>query len=108
MTTKDEIMAAMKEVVDPEIGMNVVDLGLVYSLDWDRDQDEVHIDLTLTTPGCPYGPELIREIKRELRGVGVHKVDVDLVWQPLWHPRMMTDYAKEELGYDDEFGFLYG
>lgn len=107
--TKDEILKSLENVEDPEIGMNVVDLGLVYGLDLDEEAAEVHIDLTLTSPGCPYGPELIREIKRELRAVdGVFSVDVDLVWQPLWHPSMMSDYAKDELGYDEELGLTYG
>ncbi len=110
MTTKIDLLDALKNVEDPEIGMNVVDLGLVYSLDWDEEAGDVHIDLTLTTPGCPYGPELIRQIKRELRSLKeVYDVEVELVWQPLWHPSMMSDYAKDELGYDEELGMMtYG
>lgn len=109
MTDKSEILQALEHVEDPEIGMNIVDLGLVYGMDWDEDRGDVHIDLTLTSPGCPFGPELIREIKRELRAIDeVMAVDVDLVWSPLWHPRMMSDYAKDELGYDEEFGLGIG
>jgi metal-sulfur cluster biosynthetic enzyme len=102
MTDRTEILKALEHVEDPEIGMNVVDLGLVYGLDWDEDKGKVHIDLTLTAPGCPYGPELIRAIKRELRDLEeVLDVDVELVWRPLWHPSMMSDFAKDELGYDE-------
>jgi metal-sulfur cluster biosynthetic enzyme len=111
MTTKDEIMKALKKVEDPEIGMNIVDLGLVYGLDWDEEDEagEVHIDLTLTSPGCPLGPEIIRDIKRALRAFrDVYTVDVDLVWQPLWQPSMMSEYAKDELGCDDELGLGIG
>jgi metal-sulfur cluster biosynthetic enzyme len=109
MTTKIEILDALKNVEDPEIGMNIVDLGLVYNVDWDEALGNVHIDLTLTSPGCPLGPEIIRNIKREIRPMDeVVKVDVDLVWQPLWHPSMMSDYAKDELGYDDELGMGLG
>jgi metal-sulfur cluster biosynthetic enzyme len=109
MTTKSEMLEALKAVEDPEIGMNIVDLGLVYGLDWDEDKGSVHVDLTLTTPGCPLGPEIIREITRELRALaGVRDVDVDLVWRPLWQPSMMSDYAKEELGYDEELGMGLG
>ncbi|NLF14904.1 MAG: metal-sulfur cluster assembly factor [Anaerolineaceae bacterium] len=109
MTTKDEILQALKNVEDPEIGMNIVDLGLIYGVNWDEEVGDVQVDLTLTSPGCPLGPEIIRDIKRELRSFrDVYLVDVDLVWQPLWHPSMMSDYAKDELGYDDELGLGIG
>jgi metal-sulfur cluster biosynthetic enzyme len=109
MTTKAEILEALHYVVDPEIGMNIVDLGLIYGVDLDDDKGHVHVDLTLTSPGCPLGPEIIRDIKRELREIeDVLDVDVDLVWRPLWNPSMMSDYAKDELGYDEEFGLGYG
>jgi metal-sulfur cluster biosynthetic enzyme len=109
MTDRNELLKALEHVEDPELGMNIVDLGLVYGVDWNDDKGDVHIDLTLTSPGCPFGPELIREIKRELRAIDeVMAVDVDLVWSPLWHPRMMSDYAKDELGYDEEFGLGIG
>jgi len=109
MTAKNEIIEALTEVYDPEIGMNIVDLGLVYGVDWDNDRGSVHIDLTLTSPGCPLGPEIIRDIKRELRDLDeITDVDVDLVWNPLWHPSMMSEYAKEELGYDEELGMGVG
>lgn len=106
---RDELVGALKNVDDPEIGMNIVDLGLVYGVDWDDDKGHVHVDLTLTSPGCPLGPEIIRNIKRELRDIDeVLDAEVDLVWSPLWHPSMMSDYAKDELGYDEEFGLGYG
>ena len=109
MTSKNELIEALKEVVDPEIDMNIVDLGLVDAFDWDDDKGQVHVDLTLTSPGCPLGPEIIRDIKRELRDFeDVLGVEVDLVWKPLWHPRMMSDFAKDELGYDEELGLGLG
>jgi metal-sulfur cluster biosynthetic enzyme len=109
MTTKSEIEEALKKVQDPEIGMNIVDLGLVYGVDWDQDRGQVHVDLTLTSPGCPLGPEMIRDIKRVLRPLdGIVTVEVDLVWQPFWHPSMMSDYAKDQLGYDEELGMGLG
>jgi metal-sulfur cluster biosynthetic enzyme len=107
--TRTEVLEALKNVEDPELGMNIVDLGLVYGVDLDTDLGRIHIDLTLTSPGCPLGPEIIRHIKRELRALeDVLDVDVDLVWSPLWHPRMMSDHAKDELGYDEEFGLGFG
>jgi len=109
MIKKSEILRALESVDDPEIGMNIVDLGLIYGIDWDEQQAQVHVDLTLTSPGCPLGPEIIQEIKRELRALDdIRDVDVDLVWQPLWHPTMMSDYAKDELGYDEELGLAVG
>lgn len=105
MTTKAEIREALKNVEDPELGMNIVDLGLVYGLDWDEEAGDVFVELTLTSPGCPLGPEIMRNIKRELRALDdVKDTDVVLVWRPLWQPAMMSEYAKEELGYDEEFG----
>jgi metal-sulfur cluster biosynthetic enzyme len=109
MTMRAEIAEALKKVEDPEIGMNIVDLGLVYGLDWDEEAGEVFVELTLTSPGCPLGPEIMRNIKRELRRLnGVNDADVVLVWRPLWQPAMMSDYAKDELGYDEEFGLGLG
>ncbi|HSJ55890.1 MAG TPA: metal-sulfur cluster assembly factor [Anaerolineae bacterium] len=105
MTTKAELTEGLKKVEDPELGVNIVDLGLVYAMEWSEEAGEVYIDLTLTSPGCPLGPEIIRDIKQTLGGIdGVKGVDVELVWSPLWNPKMMSDEAKEELGYDDEFG----
>lgn len=109
MTIRSEVLSALKNVDDPEIGMNIVDLGLIYGVDFDDERGQVHVDLTLTSPGCPLGPEIIREIKRELRSLDeVLGVDVDLVWSPLWHPSMMSDFAKDELGYDEELGVGLG
>jgi metal-sulfur cluster biosynthetic enzyme len=109
MTTKQEIMHALEVVEDPELGVNIVDLGLVYALEWDEEEGEVYIDLTLTSPGCPLGPEIIRDIKRTLGKLDdVYGIEVELVWSPLWHPSMMSEQAKDELGYDEEFGLGFG
>ena len=109
MTDRNEILESLKEVYDPEIGMNIVDLGLVYGVDWDDEQGKVHVDLTLTSPGCPLGPQIIRDIRWALGEIDeVLEADVDLVWSPLWHPSMMSDYAKDELGYDEELGMGFG
>ena len=109
MTTTSRVLEALENVEDPEIGMNIVDLGLIYGVDLDDEKGHVHVDLTLTSPGCPLGPEIIREIKRELRALeDILDADVDLVWKPLWHPSMMSDDAKDELGYDEELGMGIG
>lgn len=109
MISQSEALEALHRVEDPELGMNIVDLGLVYGLVLDEEVQEVRIDLTLTSPGCPFGPELIRAIKRELEALDPGMaVDVDLVWKPLWHPSIMSEFAKDELGYDEELGLSYG
>jgi metal-sulfur cluster biosynthetic enzyme len=109
LTEKSEIIDALGDVEDPEIGMNIVDLGLVYGVDWDEETGRVHVDLTLTSPGCPLGPQIMGDIRKALSWFDdVLQVQVDLVWKPLWHPSMMSDYAKDELGYDEELGMGLG
>lgn len=109
MSTRSEVLEALKNVEDPELDMNIVDLGLVYGVDVNEEKEQAHINLTLTSPGCPLGPVIIRDIKTKVQALGdILEVDVDLVWSPLWHPTMMSDFAKDELGYDDEFGLGFG
>ena len=89
----------MHEVYDPEIPVNVVDLGLIYRLEI-KEGNKVEMDMTLTAPGCPVAGQLVAEAKDKLLGVpGVESATVNLVWQPLWNPDMMSDVAKDELGY---------
>jgi metal-sulfur cluster biosynthetic enzyme len=108
MPTNDEILTALKNVYDPEIGVNIVDLGLVYGVDYDEEKSQVDVDLTLTSPGCPLGPELMRDIRLELVPLpGVKRVNVNLVWSPPWEPSKMSDAAKEELGWDEDVGLTY-
>jgi len=97
--TKEEIMAKLSEVEDPEIRLGVIDLGLVYEIKIIEDKDVV-IRMTLTTPGCPYGPTLMADMEKAAREVkGVGNVDIDLVWDPPWDPsEMASDYAKDVLG----------
>lgn len=109
MLSQAQVLEALGRVEDPEIGMDIVNLGLLYGLRLDEENEAIHIDLTLTSPGCPLGPEIIRAIKRELQALDENlEVEVDLVWKPLWHPRMMSEFAKDELGYDEELGLTYG
>ncbi|MFZ5915346.1 MAG: metal-sulfur cluster assembly factor [Chloroflexota bacterium] len=98
MVTQEQIQQALKKVYDPEIGINIVDLGLVYGIDVVDDQ--VFVNMTLTSPGCPVGPQIVRSVQREAAALeGVGQVDVQLVWSPLWSPEMMSEQAKDELGY---------
>ncbi|HLY65564.1 MAG TPA: metal-sulfur cluster assembly factor [Chloroflexota bacterium] len=99
MATEEDIKEALKQVFDPELGVNVVDLGLVYGTDID-DQGNVHVTMTLTSPGCPIGPMVGEMVQGALAPVeGVKQVDVDIVWTPPWRPDMMSEEAKLELGF---------
>jgi metal-sulfur cluster biosynthetic enzyme len=95
---RDQVMEALRNVHDPELGINIVDLGLVYGVDISG--DTVHITYTLTTMGCPIGPLIEAEIKQFLSGVeGVENVDAEMVLRPPWTPEMMSDEAKAALGF---------
>ncbi len=96
--TKNMIMAALAPVKDPELGLGVVDLGLIY--DVIVDGPKLTVLMTLTTPACPYGPELMEEVKMAgMRLKNIKNVDIELVWDPPWDPgEMASDYAKDVLG----------
>ena len=96
--TKNMIMAAIAPVKDPEIGLGVVDLGLIY--DVILDGAKLTVLMTLTTPACPYGPQLMNEVKRAaLKLKNIKEVEIELVWDPPWDPvEMASDYAKDVLG----------
>ncbi len=84
-------------VYDPELGVNLVDLGLVYEVDVNA--GEVRVQMTLTTPGCPMSESMPEAAERAVLTIpGVAGVSVDLVWEPRWVPEMMSDRAKRELG----------
>lgn len=90
---------ALREVYDPEIPVNVVDLGLIYRLEVKED-NRVEVDMTLTAPGCPVAPQVMAEAQDKLLSVpGVEKVNIKFVWDPLWNPEMMSDEAKDQLGW---------
>jgi FeS assembly SUF system protein len=99
MATEEEVREALKQVYDPELNINVVDLGLVYGTDIDP-EGNVHVTMTLTSPGCPIGPMVGEMVQDALAPVeGVKDVNVDIVWSPPWRPEMMSEDAKLELGY---------
>ncbi|KIL41676.1 hypothetical protein SD70_06085 [Gordoniibacillus kamchatkensis] len=94
----EQIRALLKQVFDPELGVNIVDLGLVYDIR--NDSGDVRIRMTLTTPGCPMHDTIAGGAERILSGQpGIRSVKVDVVWDPLWSPSMMSEEAKEHLGY---------
>jgi metal-sulfur cluster biosynthetic enzyme len=98
--TKDEILEALKNVHDPELGINIVDLGLVYVVEIDPGDRSVHIEYTLTTMGCPIGPLIEHQMNEMLKGFeGIERVDAEMVLRPPWTPEMMSEEAKAALGY---------
>ncbi len=95
---KAQVLEALKNVHDPELGINIVDLGLVYGVDLEG--DTVHITYTLTTMGCPIGPMIEAEMKQFLAEVdGIENVDAEMVLRPPWTPDKMSEEAKAALGY---------
>ena len=94
---QDQLIAALRTVKDPELNINIVDLGLVYAIQ--TQDDQVFVDMTLTTPACPAGPQILKDSVSALEKVeGVAKAHVKLVMSPPWSPDKMTDYARDELG----------
>jgi metal-sulfur cluster biosynthetic enzyme len=99
VTTCGDVLDALRHVIDPEIGINVVDLGLVYATDVQG--GHVRLTLTTTAPACPLGETLSREVGAAVRRVpGVTSVSVDLVSEPPWQPSMMSDSARAQLGWE--------
>jgi FeS assembly SUF system protein len=97
LVTMEEIVKALKECYDPEIPVNVWDLGLIY--DVNVDGDNVHVKMTLTAPGCPMHTFISREVKEKLQSIiGVKEATVEVVWDPPWSPDKMSPDAKVQLG----------
>jgi metal-sulfur cluster biosynthetic enzyme len=97
--TADQVREVLRGIFDPELHMNIVDLGLVYDIR--VVSDVVEIDMTLTSPGCPYGPYLIHQVKDTLRSLkGIRDAKVTVVWDPPWGPDKMSEEVRLELGFD--------
>lgn len=95
----DALRTALRKVVDPEVGINIVDLGLIYRLE--SDGESVRIDLTMTSPACPLGDMIVAEVHSALSPLlpeGEH-ADVRLVWEPPWDPSMIAPGTKAKLGW---------
>ena len=98
MIDQETLVSALRTVKDPELNVNVVDLGLVYSIQ--SGDDQVDVEMTLTSPACPAGPEILRNAVSALEKIeGVSKANVRLVMSPPWTPDRMTDAARDELGF---------
>jgi metal-sulfur cluster biosynthetic enzyme len=95
---QDDVMEALENVIDPELGLDFVSLGLVYEVEIEG--SEVHITFTLTSPGCPIGPQVTEQMKEFVSEVeGVEKVFPKMVFSPPWSPERMSDDAKFALGF---------
>lgn len=92
-----ESWEALRTVIDPEIYQNIVDLGLVYGVDITPER-QVTVTMTLTTPHCPMGPQIIQNVEQVLYELGAQQVRVDIVWEPAWTPDAMTAELKKLLG----------
>ncbi len=99
MATEEQVLDILKEIVDPEIGVNVVDLGLVYGVDFPQ-PDEVMVRMTLTAPGCPLHDTISRSAEMAVQTLpGVKEVHVKIVWDPPWTPDKLTDEGRRLLGF---------
>ena len=95
---KDSMLGALENVIDPELGVDIVNLGLVYDVDL-TDEGLAIVTMTLTSMGCPLGPVIVDQVKTALGELPeVKDIDVNIVWQPAWSKDMMSRYAKMALG----------
>ena len=93
----DAVRTALRQVKDPELDLNIVDLGLVY--DVEIDEGEVRVIMTLTSPGCPAGPMITNDVYRVLRALdGVKDVNIDIVWEPYWTPERIDPKIRALMG----------
>ena len=99
LTVEEKIVKMLRTVYDPEIPVNVYDLGLIYSIEVD-DEKNVHIEMTLTAPNCPAEDFIIEDVRMKVESIDdVKSVDIQLVFEPEWDKDMMSEEAKLELGF---------
>jgi metal-sulfur cluster biosynthetic enzyme len=98
VVSEDQVKLALRRVKDPDLQLNIMDLGLVYGIAVDG--TTVKVDMTLTSPACPSGPELMTNAEKEVMTLaGVEKVEVNLVWMPFWTPEKMEPRVRAYLGF---------
>lgn len=96
--TEEQVRLSLRGVKDPELNLNIVDLGLVYDIEV-GDEGDVVVRMTLTSPGCPAGPEIMTDAEQAVRGVeGVTDVAIELVWEPYWTPERIDPRVRAFLG----------
>jgi metal-sulfur cluster biosynthetic enzyme len=98
MITEEAVRKILRQVKDPELNLSIVDLGLVYDVAVAEDGD-VDIKMSLTSPGCPSGPEIVSDVQRTVKSLdGVQNVDVEIVWEPFWTPERIDPRVRAYLG----------
>lgn len=99
MSTKEAVLEVLKEVYDPEIPINIVDLGLIYRVEFPN-PERVEVDMTLTGMGCPVGPQMVETVRSTIAmsNPQLKEVQVNLVWRPPWDPKKATEDGKVMLG----------
>ena len=101
-TLKDRVIEALENVIDPELGIDIMNLGLVYDVKMSDDNKHAIVDMTLTSMGCPLAPIIIEQVETAMLGVDeIESVDVNIVWEPAWTKDRMSRYAKIALGVID-------
>jgi len=102
LATEEEVLDALRQVNDPELGVNIVDLGLIYTID--ITERRLQVSMTMTSPGCPLTGVLESEANDALHGAfpDLVSITLDIVWGPLWSPMMMSPAAKRQLGWSDQ------
>ncbi len=99
LTDKEkEIAELLKTVVDPEVAVNIVDLGLIYEIDYNEQEKSIKVVMTLSTRGCPLGDTIMQNVEVVLQSnYPDHKIDVELVWEPMWSPEMITEAGRQAI-----------
>ena len=98
LKTEEEIVKVLKTIYDPEIPVNIYDLGLIYKVEVDDDKN-VNLDITFTAPNCPAADFIIEDVRQKIEGIeGVKSANINIVFEPEWNKDMMTEEAKLELG----------
>ena len=97
---QERVIEVLKTVFDPEIPVNIYDLGLIYRIEFNEDNTELSVDMTLTAPNCPAADFIVEDVRQKLETItGIEKVAVNLVFEPEWDKEMMSEEAKMELGF---------
>ena len=97
---QERVIEVLRTVFDPEIPVNIYDLGLIYRIELSDDGKELAVDMTLTAPNCPAADFIMEDVRQKLETIdGIAKVDLQLVFEPEWTKEMMSDEAKVELGF---------
>ena len=98
VVSEDQVKLALRRVKDPDLNLNILDLGLIYAIDVQG--TKVKVDMTLTSPGCPSGPEIMMNAEQEIKSLpGVESVEMNLVWMPFWTPEKMEPRVRAYLGF---------